>query len=848
MDDRRRAFAGDNVGRQLRRRKRTALGAGRAEAVAEPGLRTRDEFSPERWFVQRGWTSFEFQREAWRAICAGESGLIHASTGAGKTYGVWLGALAALAGEWREGLRVAWITPMRALAADTGRALRAPLESAGLGWAVGVRTGDTDMAERARQAERLPQALVTTPESLSVLLARNNAPDLLGGVQIVVVDEWHELLGSKRGVLVQLGLARLLRFNPQLAIWGLSATLGNLEVAAEALFGRSRRGVIIRGREPKQIIVDTLVPATIERFPWGGHLGIRQTDGVVREIEQARSTLVFCNVRSAAELWYQALLGARPDWAGAIALHHGSLDRGVRDWVERGLKDGSLKAVVCTSSLDLGVDFLPVDRVLQIGAVKGVARLLQRAGRSGHAPGRPSRVTIVPTNALELVEAVAVRKGIEAGRIESRRPPWKPVDVLVQHLVTCALGGGFRAEALLEEVRSTYSYRDLTDEEWRWALEFATHGSASLAAYPEYHRIARDDEGVWRVRSAELARRHRLSIGTIVGDATMRVQFVGGKEIGTIEEAFIAMLQPGDRFLFGGRTLELARVHEMIAQVRSAPGVTNAVPRWNGSRMAFSDELADAMLEVLAAAERGIYDDAEMQAVRPLIELQRSWSALPIPGRLVLESIRTREGWHLFCYPFAGRLVHIGLSTLLAWRVSRRSPASFSLSSNDYGFELLCTRPVDWREELAAGLLSPANLVEDVAESLNAAQLAARRFREIARVSGLVFPGYPGQPKSSRQLQASAGLFYEVFRKHDPGNLLLAQAEREALEQELDIARLQRTLDEITAQSVAFVSPRRPTPFAFPLLVGRLREKLSTEKLSDRVARMLAELESAATQ
>src|SRR4030095_1350379 len=360
-----------------------------------------------------------------------------------------------------------WVTPMRALSADTARALEAPLAELGLDWRVGVRTGDTDAAERSRQSQQLPEVLVTTPESLSLLLTRAESPQQLGGVELVVVDEWHELMGNKRGVQVQLALARLRAFKrakfaprgggargggelsagalpqtqAQLAVWGLSATLDNTEYAMNVLLA-GRPGALVRGAVPKEIVVDTVLPDDPGRFPWGGHLGIQMLEPVAREIEAASTTLVFTNTRSQAEIWYQSLLQARPHWAGLIALHHGSLDREVREWGELGLKEGRLKAVVATSSLDLGVDFLPVERVLQIGSPKGVARLLQRAGRSGHAPGRPSRITLVPTNTLELVEAAAARSALRDGRIESRRAPEGPLDVLVQHLVTIALGTG----------------------------------------------------------------------------------------------------------------------------------------------------------------------------------------------------------------------------------------------------------------------------------------------------------------------------------------------------------------------------------------------------------------------
>jgi ATP-dependent Lhr-like helicase len=849
------------------------------------------------WFTARGWKPFKFQRDVWKAIADGESGLLHATTGAGKTYAVWLGALMAFMDTAKErraqvapeliaktggkhggaaqALTVLWITPMRALAADTLRALQQPLDvlndlrrDEGLpllaAWTAGVRSGDTAAAERTAQNQRLPSELVTTPESLSLLLARADAKDVLCGVKMVVVDEWHELLGNKRGVQVQLALARLRRWNPALSTWGMSATLGNLQEALHTLLGRSG-GTLVQGQVPKKLVVDSLLPSRAERFPWGGHLGLTMLPQVIEEIADSSTTLVFTNTRSQSEIWYQALLEAKPEWAGLIALHHGSLDREVREWVEAGLKSGELRAVVCTSSLDLGVDFLPVERVLQIGSPKGVARLLQRAGRSGHAPGRPSRITLVPTHSIEIVEGAAARAAIAAGHIEARTSPQQPLDVLVQHLVTVALGGGFLPDALYEEVRGTAAYAGLSRESWEWCLSFVRQGGPSLSAYPDYRRAVPDEEGVWRVPDARLARRHRMNIGTIVSDASMSVQYLGGSKIGSVEESFAARLKPGDCFLFGGRLLELVRIHDMTAWVRRASGKRPAVPRWNGGRMPLSTTLADAVVQQLALAGEGRHDTPELQCVRPLLDIQQQWSALPTPQTLLAETLKTREGWHLFLYPFAGRHVHLGLANLIAWRVAQHAPRTFSISVNNYGFELLCATEVDWPAVLPQVLVAGHDdvgrdaiavegvedgghtaLLHEVLQSLNASELAQRRFREIARVSGLIFQGYPGEKRSNKQLQASSSLFWEVFRKYDPANRLLMQAEQELLAQELEIGRLRSSLARMSTQQLVLKELERPTPFAFPLMVELFREKLTNENLAERIARMVDQLEKAA--
>jgi ATP-dependent Lhr-like helicase len=846
--------------------------------VSDAGRKAFDMAPASAWFASRGWKIFPFQRAVWKAFGQGRSGLLHAGTGSGKTYALWFGALLRAKSERsvarkRGGLRVLWITPMRALALDTFRALQEPAAALMPSWTIGLRTGDTSAAERSRQAKSLPSTLVTTPESLSLMLSKADTRALFSALDVVIVDEWHELMGNKRGVQTQLALARLRRWRPGLIVWGLSATLGNLALAQQALLsamtepaepdaqvGSDQQAAsphnktAVTGTElvdapfPKKIVVDTLIPEHLSRFPWGGHLGIQMLAPVAAEIESHASTLVFTNTRSQAELWYQNLLEARPDWAGIIALHHGSLDKAVREWVETGLKEGKLKAVVCTSSLDLGVDFLPVERVLQIGSCKGIGRLLQRAGRSGHAPGRVSRVTLVPTNSLELLEAAGAKSAIARRNIEARAVPEKPLDVLVQHLVTVALGGGFRSAELLEEVRSAWSYRNLSAEEWQWALDFVARGGQSLSAYPEYRRVLPGEDGVYHVPDVALGRRHRMGIGTIMSDASMQVKYMTGGAIGTVEESFISRLRPNDHFLFGGRVLEFVRVKDMTAYVRRATGNKGAVPRWQGGKMPLSSELASAMLDRMEEANRGHYDGPEMEAIRPLLEVQQRWSALPTGEVLVAETMESREGHHLFLYPFAGRAVHVGLAALLGLRIARRAPTTFSIAVNDYGFELLSLEPVDFALLLAEprSLLSTDNLLEDVLDSLNAAELAQRRFREIARIAGLIFQGYPGQPKSNRQLQASSSLFYEVFRKHDLRNLLLGQAQREVLEQELELTRLRETLELLQGRRLHVAAVPRATPFAFPLMVERLREKLSTEKLSDRIARMLRALEKAA--
>ena len=812
------------------------------------------------WFARRQWTPFAFQREVWDAYRAGESGLIHAATGTGKTYAAWLAPLR----EWIDEqasepdawpnrpppLRVLWITPLRALAADTQAALRAPLDDLNIPWTLESRTGDTSASVRNRQRKRLPTALITTPESLTLLLTRADAADLFRELRVVIVDEWHELAASKRGVQTELALARLRGWRPELRTWGLSATLGNLETALAVLLGGERRGRLIRGMLPKVLRVESILPETMERFPWAGHLGMRLLPQVIERIESGKSALVFTNTRAQAELWYQAIIEARPDWIGDVALHHSALDRKTRDWVEKGLRAGTLRCVVCTSSLDLGVDFTPVDSVLQIGSPKGVGRLLQRAGRSGHQPGAESLITCVPTHAFELIEVAAVRDAISAGRIEARQPVESPLDVLAQHAVTIALGGGFTSEALRDEVRTTYAFRDLLDAEWAWVLDFVTRGGATLSSYPEYARVTLEhdgtEEGRYRVTSKQVALRHRMSIGTIVSDASLRVQYLKGGALGHIEESFVSRLRAGDRFIFAGKTLEFVRLREMTVWVRKAKGKTGIVPRWDGSRMAFSSELSAGVRIRLEQARVGIYQGAEMEAVRPILTLQAKWSHLPAPDELLIEQVKTREGHHLFFYPFAGRSVHEGLAALFAYRIARLQPISFTLAVNDYGFELLSPEAAPLEAALQAGLFSTNALLQDITASLNASEMARRQFREIARIAGLIFQGYPGSPKTTKQVQTSSGLLYDVFVRYDPANLLIEQANREVFERQLEQSRLARTLEQLAANPVIITQPPGVTPFAFPLLVESIRGTISSETLADRVHKMQLQLERVA--
>lgn len=806
------------------------------------------------WFAERGWRPFPFQLDVWRAYMEGRSGLIHSATGTGKTLGAWMGPLIEALDEPESdegGLKVLWITPLRALAADTLASLQYPLPGLDIKWIVEGRTGDTTSSERARQAKRTPEGLVTTPESLTLMLTRDDTADVFRNLRCIVVDEWHELMATKRGVQTELALARVRALCPNVRTWGVSATLGNLEQAMETLLGVGSEALanakLVEGDVAKEIVIDTLIPENINRFPWAGHFGTQMIPPVIDAIAEGGTCLVFCNTRSQCEIWYGTIKAAKPEWADEIAIHHGSLSREVRDEVELGLKTGRLRAVICTSSLDLGVDFSPVDRVLQVGSPKGVARLLQRAGRSGHRPGAPSRVTCVPTHALELIDFAAARDAAMAGKVERREGISKPLDVLAQHLVTIALGSGFREEELYEEVRTTAAYQHLSKIEWDWTLDFVTRGGESLRAYPEYRRVVEKD-GLYTVEDKHIAQRHRMSIGTITSDVAMNVQYVKGGHLGTVEESFLSRLRPGDRFLFAGKILEFVRIKDMTAWVKRATSLSGAVPRWMGGRLPLSTELAHAIREKLEDAKFGVMESPEMQSIAPLLELQAKWSAIPAQDELLVERVETKEGYHIFLYPMEGRLVHEGLSALFAYRIGRLQPITFTLACNDYGIELLSQEPAPLDDAIREGLFSTDDLAIDIPASLNSVEMARRQFREIARVAGLVFQGFPGMHKSAKQLQASSGLFYDVFARYDPGNLLLHQANREVLEKQLEETRLAQALVRLQSSTILIANPERPSPISFPILVDRLRQTMTTENIGERISSLALRLEREADE
>lgn len=797
------------------------------------------------WYASKGWEQLPFQKEVLQEYLAEKNGLLNAPTGSGKTYAMWIPVLA----NWikynpdyktkkENGLQVIWITPLRALAKDISLALQQACDDLDVPWKVEMRTGDTSTTTKQKQAKSMPECLVTTPESLHVLFAQKDYSRLFKKVQLVVVDEWHELMGSKRGIQTELVLARLRSLNNSIRIWGISATIGNLEQAMKTLLGTNKTNyALIKANIEKSIVVNTLLPKTVERYSWVGHLGTQLITATIPIIEKNNTTLIFTNVRSQTELWYQRFTDLYPKLAKDMALHHGSLSKEVRDKVEEDLHAGTLKAVIATSSLDLGVDFRPVDAVIQVGSPKGVARFMQRAGRAGHSPGETSTIYFLPTNSLEILESIALQDAMYSGNIEPRVPLKGSYDVLVQYLITLAVSEGFKEDALYKEIKSTHAYKDLEPEEWQWALEFITKGGKVLGAYSQYRKVIEKD-GVYKVEDRQIAMRHRMSIGTITSEEIMAIRLTSGRSLGSVEESFASRLQAGDVFWYAGQSLRFVKIREMTLFVQKAPAKNAITPRWYGGRIALTSYVADFMRKRLHQAQQGTYEGKEMQALKPLLKLQQELSDLPAEDEFLVETLKSKEGYHLFFYPYAGRLAHEGLSALFAWRIAKKIPATFSIAMNDYGFELLSEKRIGIDAFLNDELFSTHDLHKDILSSINGSQMAKRKFRDISKIAGLIFQGYPGKSKKSKHLQSSAELLFDIFMKYDASNLLVKQAFNEVLSQELDIGRISQALNEMKKKKLVLSHTNRPTPFSFPIMVDRLRQQLTTEQLEDRVAKM----------
>ncbi|MDO6817800.1 ligase-associated DNA damage response DEXH box helicase [Zobellia sp. 1_MG-2023] len=814
-------------------------------------MTTREELYQvaQNWFDQQNWKPFKFQKNTWKAFLQGKNGLLNAPTGSGKTYALWFPIVLnyikknpQYKTKHKKGLKAIWITPLRALSQEIRQSAERVTADLETQMTVGIRTGDTTAKERAGQKKQMPDLLITTPESLQLLLATKGYDKIFKDCSAIVVDEWHELLGTKRGVQMELALSRLKTISKDLRIWGISATIGNLDQAREVLLGPQtdalENSVMIRANIKKKIKVKSIIPKKMETFPWRGHLGLHLLEDVVPIINNSKTTLLFTNTRSQCEIWFQKILEKHPEYAGVIAMHHGSINKETRLWVEQAIRNESLKAVVCTSSLDLGVDFAPVETVIQIGGPKGVARFLQRAGRSGHRPGKESVIHFLPTHAMELIEASALQVAVKDNAVEDRLPYLNSFDVLLQYLTTLAISDGFYPNDIFPEIRRTFCYQGITEDQWQWLLNFLVMGSQSLSSYDEYKKVEVEEDGKFKVNNRGIAMRHRFQIGTIVGDATITVKYQTGGYIGSIEEYFISKLTRGDVFTFAGRNLEFIRIKGMQAHVRNSTKKTNKVPSWMGGRLSFSAQMSELLRQELYKAAANELQGPELKSLKPIFDKQREESIVPTPAEFLIETFKTRDGYHHIFYPFEGRAVHEAMSSLLSYRISLLQPITVSLAFNDYGFEMLSDKPIDIQAVLDNDLFTTDYMLSDLQKSLNSNEMARRKFRDIAVISGMVFTGYPNKNIKMKHLQSNSQLLFDVFKDYEADNLLFQQAFTETFEHQLEEGRLRMALTRIEHQTIVWKECLKATPFSFPIITDRLREKLSSEKLADRIKRM----------
>lgn len=792
------------------------------------------------WLQQQTREPFSFQLQTWKKIAQGYSGMVVAPTGFGKTYSVFIGILIDYMNHpehYKSGLKVIWITPLRSLAKDLARAMQEVVDQIGLDWVVEVRNGDTDVKVKQRQSRQMPDVLLLTPESWHLLLAQKGRDKFFRTLKAVVIDEWHELLSTKRGVMVELAASYLKHRNPSLLIWGITATIGNLKEALQVLLPQSNKRAKIIAKEKKEMEIISVFPPDVEILPWAGHLGAKLVEQVVPIILQSKSTIIFTNTRSQSEYWYQLLLDAYPAFAGQLALHHSSIDADIRNWIEEALSMGKLKAVVATSSLDLGVDFKPVDTVIQVGSSKGVARFMQRAGRSGHSPFEVSKIYFVPTHSLELIEVSALKEAVKRNVIENREPLVLCYDVLVQFMVTVALGGGFDYEELFDIVRNTFSFQWMTKEDWEWCITFITVGGKIGRRYEDFHKVVKNEEGIYVVERRRIAMLHRMNLGVIVSDAMVKVKFLGGGYIGMVEEYFISKLKEGDKFILAGRVLEFVRMKEMTVYVKASQG-RGITPSWLGGRLPLSSNLGFLLRKKLAESKAPSSKDKELNFLFPLVESQQNKSHIPSEDEFLVEKITTNEGCHLFMYPFEGRLVHEVMASLMAYRISLLYPISFSMAMNDYGFELFSDKDIVLTEEQLHYILRKDDLMKDVSASINATEMAKRKFRDIAVIAGYVIQNHHGRQQSNKSLQASAGIIFQVLEEHEPHNLLLKQAYTEVFNQQLEEPRLTAAFERINASTIIYKIVESFTPLSFPIKVDSLRQSLSSEDLAARILRM----------
>ncbi|MBU25250.1 MAG: DNA ligase-associated DEXH box helicase [Gammaproteobacteria bacterium] len=795
-----------------------------------------------RYFKDKGFRPFPFQKTAWERTANGIHQLIQCPTGSGKTLAATGAMIERLLTEPSlNGLRLLYVTPLRAMTKDLELALKDPFKANEV--RILARNSDTSAKDRANLFRKAPHILMTTPESLSVILSSPKSIDLFSTLESIVVDEWHDLMSSKRGVQMSLCLSRLMRLSNHPTITGISATLRDPHLALEALLPNGVMGQLTQADIERTVTLSIAESSEDSRLPWAGHLGLNLLRPVSRRLVPGQTTILFTNTRNQAEQWYQALCIVRMDLS--IALHHGSLAASARHGVEKQLKLGDIDCVVATSALDLGVDFQAVEKIIQIGSPRSVSRMIQRAGRASHRPGSRTDVLLVPTNRLHLNEFSALADALDAESLEPIRPPEHCLDVLIQHLVTIALQEPWHPDSIFKEVTSSWAYRDLSRKTFNRLLTVLLKGSDSLEKYPEYRRLEQRGDGCFVLVSNHAARRHRMSIGTIVSHAYVRVRMRRGRSLGEVEESFAGRLKPGDIFRFSGKRLETIRLSEGELIVKPArSGKSGEVPRWTGGRLPLSETLATRVMQDFQRqrplSKRIQNKEWLANALLKTASIQGRISHCPRQDMTLGERFKTRDGYHLCLYPFAGWLVHQALGPLIATRIAKRIPATLTVTVNDYGVEILSPEPepLDRCVEDWGAIVSPERLNSDLEHALNLSELVKRQFRATARISGLIFEGYPGRQKSLRMLQTSAGLLFDVLSQYDPMHVLLEQAKYDVLRDEFDMERLKKTLNTLTQHRLTVKAIHQPSPLALPLVIDRLSARLSTETVAERMARL----------
>jgi ATP-dependent Lhr-like helicase len=761
----------------------------------------------------------------------GESVLLIAPTGGGKTLAGFLPSLLDLAKNPRPGLHTLYVSPLKALATDIARNLTRPVTEMGLATTIESRTGDTPANRRARQKEKPPNILLTTPESLAVLISLPDSPALFGQLQCLVMDEVHALAGTKRGDQLALAAAHLARLSPNLRRVGLSATVAHPD-AIQAFTGATNRIEVADGAPPELTMT---LPAG--RLSWSGHMGLEAAPQIMDRIKQAGMTIVFVNTRAQAELMFQALWKLN-ETTLPIALHHGSLEVEQRRKVEAAMAAGKLKAVVATSSLDLGIDWGGVDQVIQVGAPKGVSRLLQRVGRANHRMDEPSRAILVPANRFEVLECEAGIQGVAARELDGDPPRPGGYDVLAQHLLGLACADPFTAGDVYKEVTQAAPYASLSRQDFDDVLAYVEHGGYALRAYDNWKKLFRDSEGRYHVRSARIAAAHRMNIGTIVEAPLIKVRLTGkrggfGPVLGEIEEYFVNMLRPGDTFMFAGRLLRFIRIHETAAECMEGSGGDPMVPAYEGGRMPLTTNLADRVRGLLQTP--GAWAEFPEQ-VQEWLRLQRGVSRMPGRGDLLVETFPRGDRWYLVAYCFEGRNAHQTLGMLITRRMERAGFAPLGFVATDYVLGVWSANP-----PRDVGKLFDQDLLGDDLEAWMAeSSMLKRTFRNVAVIAGLIQRNHPGAEKTRKQVTVNSDLIYDVLRKHQPDHILLRATRADAASGLTDIGRIAGMLERINGRITHMVLSR-VSPLAVPVLLEIGRESVRSDSNEDA---LLAEAES----